>query len=78
MEEINKNPNQAVTTPSPVTAAATKPSSESTEASLEFELVSKKEKKFPIVWVLLSLFFISVITVGILIYLKIINLSFLL
>lgn len=69
MEEINKA--------TPSTTPAIKPSSESTESSLEFELISKKEKKFPFVWVFVILILLSIITVGVLAYLKVIELPFL-
>jgi|LakMenEpi03Aug12_release.lakeMendotaPanAssembly.Ray.scaffolds.fasta_scaffold3946937_1 hypothetical protein len=66
MEEINKSV--------PSTAPETKATSESTDNSLEFELVSKKDRKFPWVWVILTLLFVSLITVGALVYLNIISL----
>ena len=69
MEEINKQ-----TTPS--TAPETKPTSELTENSLDFELISKKDKKFPWIWVIFSLILISLVTIGVLVYLKIITLPF--
>ena len=49
-----------------------KPSSETTNTSMDFELVSKKPAKFPILIVFLSLILVTLITVGVLIYLKII------
>jgi len=67
MEEINKN------SPLSNTSAPSKPTSESTEASLEFELISKKDKKFPFVWFFIGLLIVISITVAVLIYLKIIN-----
>jgi len=69
MEELNK------VTPSNI--PVTKPTSESTETSLEFELVSKKDKKFPWIWVILALSIFSIITTLFLGYLNIINLPFL-
>jgi len=72
MEEINKS----VPPVKPSDAPATKPTSESTENSLDFELVSKKEKKFPLLWVIVSVILLSLITVGILTYLEIIELPF--
>ena len=49
-----------------------KPSSETTDTSMDFELVSKKPSKFPILIVFLSLILVALITVGVLVYLKII------
>lgn len=72
MEEINKS----VPPIKPSDAPATKPTSESTENSLDFELVSKKEKKFPFLWVIVLIILLSFITVGVLVYLKIIELPF--
>ena len=51
-----------------------KPSSETTNTSMDFELVSKKPVKFPILIVFLSLILVTLITVGVLVYLKIITL----
>lgn len=68
MEEINKSV--------PPATAQSNATSESTNESLEFQLVSKKTKKFPWVWILLILFLVSLITVGVLVYLNIITLLF--
>jgi hypothetical protein len=69
MEEINKVAPSTGTKP----AIASKPTSESTENSLDFQLISKKDKKYTWVWVLLGVLIFALITVGLLIYLKIID-----
>lgn len=51
----------------------TNPTSESPEVSLDFELVSKKEKKFPILLALVSVIILGLITFGVLFYLQIIK-----
>lgn len=68
MEDLNKA--------SPSDAPVTKPTSESTANSLEFELISKKPKKFPWLILLLVLIFLGFIAFGVLVYLGNITLPF--